>query len=102
VPRRRVDISNASDYVTVSYNVFGEHDKNNLIGSSSSAPPTDEGKLRVTFSNNVFRDIQSRAPRVRFGQVHLFNNYYVGSKSGAVYKNSYSVGRRHECQDPVE
>jgi pectate lyase len=86
-----VDISNASDYVTVSYNVFGEHDKNNLIGSSSSATG-DEGKLRVTFSNNVFRDVQSRAPRVRFGQVHLFNNYYVGSKSAAVYKNSYSIG----------
>jgi pectate lyase len=86
-----VDVSNASDYVTLSYNVFGEHDKNNLIGSSSSAPG-DEGKLRVTFSNNVFRDIQSRAPRVRFGQVHLFNNYYVGSKSASSYKNSYSIG----------
>jgi pectate lyase len=86
-----VDITNASDYVTVSYNVFGEHDKNNLIGSSSSAT-ADEGKLRVTFSNNVFRDVQSRAPRVRFGQVHLFNNYYVGSKTAAVYRNSYSIG----------
>jgi len=86
-----VDITNASDYVTVSYNVFGEHDKNNLIGSSSSAT-ADEGKLRVTFSNNVFRDIQSRAPRVRFGQVHLFNNYYVGSKTASVYRNSYSIG----------
>jgi pectate lyase len=86
-----VDITNASDYVTVSYNVFGEHDKNNLVGSSSSAT-ADEGKLRVTFSNNVFRDVQSRAPRVRFGQVHLFNNYFVGSKSAAVYKNSYSIG----------
>ena len=86
-----VDITNASDYVTVSYNVFGEHDKNNLVGSSPTAT-ADEGKLRVTFSNNVFRAIQSRAPRVRFGQVHLFNNYYVGSKTAAVYKNSYSVG----------
>lgn len=86
-----VDITNASDYVTVSYNVFGEHDKNNLVGSSPTAT-ADEGKLRVTFSNNVFRAIQSRAPRVRFGQVHLFNNYYVGSKTADVYANSYSVG----------
>jgi pectate lyase len=86
-----LDITNASDYVTVSYNVFGEHDKNNLIGSSSSATG-DEGKLRVTFSNNVFRAVQSRAPRVRFGQVHLFNNYYVGDKKADVYKNSYSIG----------
>jgi pectate lyase len=86
-----VDITNASDYVTVSYNVFGEHDKNNLIGSSATAT-ADEGKLRVTFSNNVFRAVQSRAPRVRFGQVHLFNNYYVGSKTASVYANSYSVG----------
>jgi pectate lyase len=86
-----VDITNASDYVTLSYNVFGQHDKNNLIGSSDSAT-SDEGHLRVTFSNNVFRDIQSRSPRVRYGQVHLFNNYYVGSKSATVYKHSYSVG----------
>ena len=86
-----VDITNASDYVTVSYNVFGEHDKNNLVGSSPTAT-ADEGKLRVTFSNNVFRAIQSRAPRVRFGQVHLFNNYYTGSKTADVYRNSYSVG----------
>jgi pectate lyase len=86
-----VDITNASDYVTLSYNVFGQHDKNNLIGSSDTAT-SDEGKLRITFSNNVFRDIQSRAPRVRYGQVHLFNNYYVGSKTATVYKNSYSVG----------
>jgi len=86
-----LDITNASDYVTVSYNVFGQHDKTTLVGGSDSAT-ADEGKLRVTFSNNVYRDVVQRAPRVRFGQVHLFNNYFVGSKSAALYAHSYSVG----------
>ncbi|MFP5392313.1 MAG: hypothetical protein ACLGI6_12345, partial [Gammaproteobacteria bacterium] len=77
--------------MTVSYNYFTQHNKNNLIGSSDSATG-DEGKLRVTFSNNVWADVASRSPRVRYGMVHLFNNYYVGSKSAPVYANSYSVG----------
>ena len=86
-----LDITNASDYVTVSYNSFNKHNKNNLIGSSDTAT-TDEGKLRITFSNNVWTDITQRAPRVRFGMVHLFNNYYAGTKSLPVYGYSYSIG----------
>ncbi|MBB3224976.1 pectinesterase family protein [Pseudoduganella umbonata] len=86
-----LDITNGSDYVTVSYNLFEQHNKNNLVGGSDSATG-DEGKLRVTFSNNVFRDVASRAPRVRFGQVHLFNNYYAGAKAHPVYPVSYAVG----------
>ncbi|WP_228893232.1 pectinesterase family protein [Pseudoduganella aquatica] len=86
-----LDITNASDYVTASYNYFTQHRKNNLIGSSDSAS-ADEGKLRVTFSNNVFRDVTSRSPRVRYGQVHLFNNYFVGSKDEPLYGYEYSVG----------
>ncbi|MYM24330.1 pectin methylesterase [Duganella sp. FT135W] len=92
-----LDITNASDYVTVSYNVFGQHRKNNLIGSSDTAM-ADNGKLHVTFSNNVFRDIVSRAPRVRYGQVHLFNNYFVGSKSHPAYPYEYSVGVGQQAQ----
>lgn len=92
-----LDITNASDYVTVSYNVFGQHRKNNLIGSSDTAT-ADSGKLHITFSNNVFRDIVSRAPRVRYGQVHLFNNYFVGSKSHPAYPYEYTVGVGQQAQ----
>jgi pectate lyase len=86
-----LDITNGSDFVTVSYNVFTQHNKNNLIGSGDSVT-TDEGKLRITFSNNVFSEITQRAPRVRYGMVHLFNNYYAGNKSAPLYAHSYSVG----------
>jgi pectate lyase len=92
-----VDITKASDYVTVSYNVFGEHRKNNLVGSSDG-DSADTGKLRISFSNNVFRDIVSRAPRVRYGQIHIFNNYFVGSKANPVYPHEYSIGVGHASQ----
>ncbi|QGZ38207.1 pectate lyase [Pseudoduganella flava] len=86
-----LDITKASDYVTVSYNVFELHNKNTLVGGSDSATG-DEGKLRITFNNNLYRDVASRAPRVRFGQVHVFNNYFTGSRSHQTYPVSYSIG----------
>ena len=70
-----LDITNASDLVTVSWNRFENHDKLMLIGSSDNAP-ADVGKLRVTLHHNLFDGIGQRAPRVRFGQVHIYNNYY--------------------------
>jgi pectate lyase len=87
-----LDIKSGADYVTVSSNLFDRHDKNNLVGSSDSAASTDDGHLRVTFAGNRFSAITQRAPRVRFGQVHVFNNLYEGSKSDSVYPHSYSVG----------
>ena len=68
-----VDITNASDLVTVSWNRFRNHDKMMLIGSSDSAA-ADRGKLRVTLHHNLFDGIGQRVPRVRFGQVHVYNN----------------------------
>jgi pectate lyase len=71
-----LDITNASDRVTVSYNRFLDHDKTMLIGSSDNAP-ADIGRLRVTLHHNLFENIGQRAPRVRYGQLHIYNNYYV-------------------------
>lgn len=86
-----LDIRDASDYVTVSYNHFALHAKNTLIGASDRAEG-DAGHLRITVSNNLFEFIASRAPRVRFGQVHLFNNYHVGDRRHPAYRHDYSVG----------
>jgi pectate lyase len=86
-----LDINHVSDFITVSNNVFDQHDKNNLIGSSDSSTDED-GHLKVTFHHNLFTKVMERAPRVRYGQVHIYNNYYSGSKSDAPYKHNYSVG----------
>jgi pectate lyase len=83
-----LDITNASDLVTVSWNVFRDHDKVMLIGSSDNAP-NDVGKLRVTLHHNLFASLGQRVPRVRFGQVHIYNNYY---KICAAPNYGYSLG----------
>lgn len=84
-----LDITNASDFVTVSYNRFSNHDKTMLIGSSDTAP--DAGKLRVTLHHNWFEALGQRGPRVRFGQVHIYNNFYE-IKDAVTYGYSWGVG----------
>lgn len=76
-----VDITNAADFVTLSYNVFHDHDKTNLIGGSDSSK-IDSGHLNVTFHHNLFENVGQRMPRVRFGKVHAYNNAYLGDALG--------------------
>lgn len=70
-----IDITKAADLVTLSWNQFTNHDKLIVIGSSDSYTG-DRGKERVTLHHNLFQGIVQRMPRVRFGQVHVYNNYY--------------------------
>ena len=86
-----IDITKGADLITVSYNVVTQHDKSMLIGGSDSLT-SDLGKLRITIANNVFDGTTQRVPRVRFGQVHVFNNYFVGSKTANPYAHLYSIG----------
>jgi pectate lyase len=72
------DIIRGSDYVTVSYNQLVAHDKSILIGSTNT-PGVDVGKLRVTLHHNLFGDLGQRMPRVRFGQVDVYDNLYRAS-----------------------
>jgi pectate lyase len=85
-----LDITNASDRVTVSWNRFVDHDKTMLIGSSDNAP-NDVGRLRITLHHNLFANVGQRAPRVRYGQVHVYNNYYRVPDPEA-YGYSWGVG----------
>ena len=87
-----LDITHSSDLVTVSYNVFGEHDKTMLIGSSNSRLD-DQGTLRVSIHHNWFQDIGQRAPRLRFGQVHVYNNLYTQTTSEG-FSYYWGVGRQ--------
>lgn len=90
-----IDITNGADYVTISNTIFGENNKASLIGSSDTDTHTD--KYRVTMHHNWFNQTTQRNPRVRFGKVHLFNNYYFnmggyGREMGYANSNGYGIG----------
>ncbi|WP_137846329.1 hypothetical protein [Microbacterium sp. 2FI] len=78
-----VDITHGADLVTMSWNWFQQHDKTDIIGSSDSRLQ-DRGQHRVTQHHNRWTDIGQRAPRVRFGDVHVYNNLYEQTAASLV------------------
>ncbi len=90
-----LDIVRASDNVTVSWCRFRyvnqtTHRFVNLIGNGDGEF-NDRSKLHVTMHHNWYDNgAQERMPRVRFGTVHCYNNYY-GSNS-----DNYTVGVGNE------
>jgi pectate lyase len=91
-----LDITKGADLVTVSGNYLHDHDKTMLIGSTDS-PTYDVGKLRVTLHGNRLSNLGQRGPRVRFGQVDVYNNLYEepdasGPFAGDGYSYSWGVG----------
>jgi pectate lyase len=96
-----LDIVRASDNVTVSWCRFNyssqtTHNFVNLIGNGDDVT-TDRGKLHVTMHHNWYdAGCKQRMPRVRFGQVHCYNNYYAASGS------DYCVGVGNESQIKME
>jgi pectate lyase len=84
-----VDVTHASDLVTVSWTYYHDHDASGLVGGSDNNGAEDMGHLTVTYHHNFFQNVFS-GPRLRFGLVHLFNNYFltigdyaIGSTCGA-------------------
>ena len=69
-----VDTKSGAEYVTISYNYLHDSWKTSLNGSSDS----DSGRRLITYHHNRFENVNSRTPLWRFGEGHLFNNYYNG------------------------
>ncbi|MDP5240098.1 PbsX family transcriptional regulator [Uliginosibacterium sp. 31-16] len=86
-----LDITNASNFVTVSNSHFFNHDKSMLVGGSDNAPG-DEGYLKVTYHHNFFDGLRQRQQLVRYGQVHSYNNLFAGSKTDPQYPFAYAFG----------
>jgi pectate lyase len=102
------DITNASNFVTVSWCKFyynnpapaEDHRFACLVGSSDSNTQAvkDRGKLKVTYHHNWWANrVKERMPRVRFGQVHVYNNYYSNLELGG-----YCIGVGVEAHLRVE
>ena len=85
-----LDIIRASNFITVSWNHFRGHDKTSLVGNSDSLT-SDDGLLKISYHHNLWEDVKERAPRVRWGRVHLYNNLHVVSP-GAPFGYSLGLG----------
>ncbi|KAG8628534.1 hypothetical protein KVT40_004407 [Elsinoe batatas] len=73
-----IDVTHASDFVTISNTYFHDHFKGSLVGHSDNNGAEDTGHLRVSYINNYWKNVGSRTPSVRFGTVHVVNSFYDG------------------------
>ncbi len=89
-----LDVTNGANFVTVSWTKFSYtprtddvgsdstgasgHRYSNLVGGTDDPDDFDDANaLNVTWHHDWWADnVVERQPRVRFGQNHLFNNYY--------------------------
>jgi pectate lyase len=93
-----VDIKHGANYVTVSWNHFYNHKNTCLLGHSDNNAEEDSGCLKVTYHHNWFDNTYARHPRVRFGECHVFNNYYDNSQGGM----DYGIASTEEADVVVE
>jgi pectate lyase len=82
------------DKVTISYNYLHDSWKTSLWGNNDS----DNFNRRITFHHNYWQRVNSRLPLFRFGQGHIYNNYYtevqesgINSRMGAVIRIENNV-----------
>ena len=77
-----LEITHGSDLLTVSwcrffYTFNSDHNFVSLVGQSDANNVEDAGRLRITYHHYWWSTLyMERMPRVRFGRVHMFNNYF--------------------------
>ncbi|AJP05029.1 pectate lyase [Streptomyces cyaneogriseus subsp. noncyanogenus] len=74
------DMKDNTQYVTLSYSVLRNSGRGGLIGSSES----DTSNGYVTFHHNMYENIDSRAPLLRGGIAHIYNNHYVSLNESGI------------------
>ncbi|MFJ8191415.1 polysaccharide lyase family 1 protein [Streptomyces sp. NPDC096094] len=74
------DMKDDTQYVTLSYSVLRNSGRGGLIGSSES----DRSNGYVTFHHNKYENIDSRAPLLRGGTAHIYNNHYVSLNESGI------------------
>lgn len=79
-----MEVTDRSDYVTISNNIFHDAHTALLVGSDD-LQITDIGRLNVTMYGNYFYNISERQPSIRFGYMHVFNNYFLNG-------SGYTIG----------
>ncbi|WP_308992361.1 Ig-like domain-containing protein [Mariniflexile litorale] len=109
-----LDLTWATSLSTVSWCKFyyvnqTDHRLACLIGNGGGTAPGDFGNNKVTYHHNWFAEkVDQRMPRIMYGQLHAYNNYYtaagngycigVGSYGAALIQNNYfkNVNNPHQ------
>ncbi|WP_282694495.1 pectate lyase [Streptomyces sp. CC208A] len=88
------DMKDNTQYVTLSYSVLRNSGRGGLVGSSE----TELSNSFITYHHNLYENIDSRAPLLRGGTAHMYDNHYrqlnssgINSRAGAHAKveNNY-------------
>ncbi|MFF3495498.1 pectate lyase [Streptomyces sp. NPDC002795] len=74
------DMKDNTQYVTLSYSTLRNSGRGGLIGSSE----TELSNGYVSFHHNLYENIDSRAPLLRGGTAHMYNNYYVSLNESGI------------------
>lgn len=96
------EIKDGASFVTVSWCKFQNHWKTSLNGHSDNNGATDAGRLKITYYANYFYNTNSRNPRVRFGQVHVLNNFFENTGLGRSGQLGYGIAASNNSQVVAE